>query len=123
MTKQRAVILEVIRSSDSHYTAEEIFSLSKDRLPSISRATVYNNLAALIDEGHIRRITGDAGRDRYDKAYTPHAHKVCILCDKTWDFSLDGFDTLLFNTVGADYESYELKVRCVCEDCKKKRNN
>ncbi len=118
MTKQRAAILDVIRSAESHYTAEEIFLLSKKKLPTISRATVYNNLAALVEEKHIRRITGDGGADRYDRAYTPHAHKVCTVCDRTWDFTLDGFDTLLFNTVGADYESYELKVRCVCDDCK-----
>ena len=120
MTKQRAAILDVIRSAKSHYTAEEIFLLSKEKLPTISRATVYNNLAALIEEKHIRRITGDSGADRYDSAYTPHAHMVCTVCDKTWDFTLDGFDTLLFNTVGTDYESYELKVRCVCENCKRR---
>ena len=48
MTKQREAILNVICSDKCHHTAEEIFELAKLRLPGISRATVYNNLHALI---------------------------------------------------------------------------
>ena len=47
MTKQRAVILEVLRSDKCHHTAEEIFELARLKLPGISLATVYNNLRAL----------------------------------------------------------------------------
>ena len=59
MTKQRAVILEVLRSDKCHHTAEEIFELAKQILPTISRATVYNNLHSLEEEQFIRKISGD----------------------------------------------------------------
>ena len=56
MTRQRAAILEVIRSDKCHHTADEIFELAKLKLPTLSRATVYNNLHTLEDEQIIRRM-------------------------------------------------------------------
>lgn len=117
MTKQRQTILEVIRSDMCHHTAEEIFILSKERLPGISRATVYNNLKALEEAKLIRRITGDGLSDRYDNSYTPHGHLLCERCGRVWDFGIDGFDDIILNAIGVDFDSYELKVRHVCNDC------
>ena len=47
-----------------HHTADEIFALAKEKLPGISRATVYNNLKTLESARLIRRITGEALSDR-----------------------------------------------------------
>ena len=118
MTKQRAVILEVIRSDMCHHTAEEIFVLAKERLPGISRATVYNNLKALEVEKIIRKITGDGLSDRYDNSYIPHGHLLCERCGKVRDFNLENFDRLISDAIGSDFNSYELKVRHLCDDCK-----
>ena len=118
MTKQRAVILEVIRSDMCHHTADEIFSLAKEKLPGISRATVYNNLKTLEAEKLIRRITGDSLSDRYDNSYIPHGHMICEDCGKVRDFNLVGFDRQLSDAIGSDFNSYELKVRYVCDECK-----
>ena len=119
MTKQRAVILDVIRSDKCHHTADEIYRLAKERLPGLSLATVYNNLKALEMEKLIRRITGDGARDRYDSSFVPHGHLVCPRCDRVVDFDIDGFDSILLNAVGAQFDSYELKVRCVCRECER----
>ena len=121
MTKQRAVILEVIRSDMCHHTAEEIFNLAKERLPGISRATVYNNLKVLEAEKFIRRITGDGLSDRYDNSYIPHGHMICEDCGQVRDFDLSGFDKQLSDAIGSDFSSYELKVRYVCDECKSQR--
>ncbi len=118
MTKQRAVILEVIRSDMCHHTADEIFTLAKERLPGISRATVYNNLKALENEKLIRRITGDGLSDRYDNSYIPHGHMICEECGRVRDFNLRNFDKLLSDAIGSEFNSYELKVRYLCDECK-----
>ena len=118
MTKQRAVILEVIRSDMCHHTADEIFKLAKERLPGISRATVYNNLKVLEAEKLIRKITGDGLSDRYDNSYIPHGHLLCEICGKVKDFDLENFDGLISDAIGSDFNSYELKVRYVCDACK-----
>ena len=118
MTKQRAVILEVLRSDKCHHTAEELFELAKEKMPSISRATVYNNLHALEEEQIIRRISGDGGPDRYDNAFAPHGHLVCISCGRVLDFNVPCIDDILEECIGTKAESYELKVRGLCESCR-----
>ena len=118
MTKQRAVILEVIRSDMCHHTADEIFALAKEKLPGISRATVYNNLKTLEAAKLIRRITGDSLSDRYDNSYIPHGHMICECCGKVSDFNLRNFDKQLSDAIGSDFSSYELKVRYTCDECR-----
>ena len=118
MTRQRAVILEVMRSDMCHHTAEEIFSLAKEKLPSISRATVYNNLKSLEEEQVIRRINGEDGIARYDKSYIPHGHLFCINCKKIYDFSIPDFSNTIMGYTDAVIDSYELSARGICPTCK-----
>ena len=118
MTKQRAVILEVLRSDKCHHTAEEIFELAKQKLPLISRATVYNNLHSLEEERIIRKISGDGGPDRYDNSYIPHGHLVCTLCGGVFDVDFPGVEDIIEKQLGYPAESYELKVRGRCDGCK-----
>lgn len=117
VTKQRAIILEVIRSDMCHHTADEIFALAKERLPGISKATVYNNLKFLESEKLIRRITGDSLSDRYDNSYIPHGHMICEKCGGIKDFNIAGFDKQISDAIGSKFNSYELKVRYLCDGC------
>ena len=118
MTRQRALILDIIRSDKCHHTAEEIFSMARERMPTISRATVYNNLHSLEAERIIRRISGDGSSDRYDNAFVPHGHLVCIGCDKMTDFDLPELNREISEKLGEPADSYELKVRYLCPDCR-----
>ena len=118
MTRQRAIILEVLRSDKCHHTAEELFELAKKKMPTISRATVYNNLHSLEEEQIIRRISGDGGADRYDNAFIPHGHLICTECGAVTDIDVPGIDDMLSECIGAKAESYELKVRGRCSRCK-----
>ena len=122
MTKQRAAILDIIRSDKAHHTADEIFRLARQRLPGISLATVYNNLRVLEDMGLIRRITAERDADRYDGSFIPHGHVVCEECGKMWDFNVDGLDGLLSEAIGSEYSSYELKVRSLCDRCRRNKD-
>ena len=119
MTRQRAVILEVLQSDKCHHTADEIFALAKERLPGISRATVYNNLKALEKERLIRRITAESTKDRFDGAFVPHGHLFCTVCECVRDFSIPELEQTLSDIAMDDIESYELKVRYVCPECKR----
>ena len=118
MTKQRAIILEVLRSDKCHHTAEELFQLAKAKMPSISRATVYNNLHSLEAEKIIRKISGDGGPDRYDNSFIPHGHLVCTVCGRVSDVDLPGIEAILLGSVGSDIDSFEVKVRGRCARCK-----
>lgn len=118
MTKQRAIILEVLRSDKCHHTAEELYQLAKEKMPSISRATVYNNLHSLEKEQIIRKISGDGGPDRYDNSFIPHGHLICTVCGGVSDVDLPGIEAILLESVGSDVDSFEIKVRGRCARCK-----
>lgn len=119
MTKQRQAVLQVLRRTGGHLSAEEIFRLAKEELPTISRATVYNNLHAMEEEKSIRRITVD-GADLYDKAYTPHPHLICETCGKVEDIPLPWLDENLAKTLGEVPASYEFKIHYICPACRGK---
>jgi Fe2+ or Zn2+ uptake regulation protein len=124
MTRQRAAILEVIRSDRCrHYTAEEIFELAKEKLPTISRATVYNNLHSLEEEQVIRRITGEDGSARYDSSFIPHGHLYCSSCGQITDFTIPNFNEVLGERADCIVDSYELKIRGICKECKIANNS
>ena len=118
MTKQRALVLDIVRSAKCHYTAEEVFERAKLVLPGISRATVYNNLHALEREEMIRRIRGEDLSDRYDSSFTPHGHLFCTVCHGILDFEIETLPDELVKITDGTIDSYELKVRYVCSACR-----
>ena len=120
MTKQRAVILDIIRDGAFHRTADEIFAIAKVMLPGISRATVYNNLHALCEERIIRKISGDGGADRYDRAYEPHGHLFCTGCGEIIDISMQEFSRDIEKRIPCKVESFEIKIKGLCERCRLK---
>ena len=119
ITKQREAILQIIRSAEEHYTADELLVEVKKVMPTISRATVYNTLHYLEDKREILRITGEDGKDRYDKSYVPHGHLICRECGVITDLNLPKVANMIKREVGA-YDSYELKVRYICPTCLEK---
>src|SRR3989449_8037823 len=47
LTRQRRIILEVVRTTDAHPTAASVYRRVRRRLPRVSLATVYRNLRTL----------------------------------------------------------------------------
>ena len=78
MTKQRELILAIVRDNPSHLTAEDVFDLARQQMPTIVRATVYNNLNYLSENGLIRRVRMHGGPDRFDGVLEPHEHLVVV---------------------------------------------
>lgn len=88
-TRQRGVILEILRESREHPTAEAIYREARRVLPNISLGTVYRNLNFLRDQGSVREIRpNEGGSSRFDGADTPHTHFHCIHCNALLDISL-----------------------------------
>ncbi|HJM85776.1 MAG TPA: transcriptional repressor, partial [Candidatus Marinimicrobia bacterium] len=51
---QKETIREIVKSTDSHPTADWIFQRAKRKIPNISLGTVYRNLKHLAAEGFLR---------------------------------------------------------------------
>jgi len=74
MTKQRQEIYRILIEQRDHPTANEVFMRAKDRLPTISLATVYNCLEALVQHGIIRQVNFERESSRYCPNLSEHAH-------------------------------------------------
>ena len=85
MTRQRAVILEELRKVKTHPTADELYSIVRERLPRISLGTVYRNLDFLADTGEIRRLEAAGTTKRFDGDISWHQHVRCIHCGRIGD--------------------------------------
>ena len=123
LTKQREVVLQVIRDSDNHLTANEVFDEAKGLLPTISFATVYNSLRFLKDAGHIAEIQFGNGASRFDKMTSRHDHAICVKCGKLVDMELELPSELVelaekFSKF--KLESIELTLRGLCPNCNQK---
>jgi Fe2+ or Zn2+ uptake regulation protein len=122
MRKYKELITNILRESDSHLTAEEIFFRAKKVEPSIALATVYNNLNALRKENEIRKISVYGQPERYDKTAVPHAHLICQKCQKITDAPFDDFSGLIEKRLGINVTTYDLNVYYICENCRKTDN-
>ena len=69
-TKQRQLILEAVRATNSHPTADELFQMIRRKLPTISLATVYRNLNFLSEIGEIRKLAMPGMPDRLTGGWT-----------------------------------------------------
>ena len=118
MSKYGEQILQIILNSREHPTAEHIFMEMKNNNSKVVQATVYNNLKTLLQEGKIIRITEPGCPDRYDNT-TRHDHIICSRCGKLADIRLEDMTESIEKQLGYEIESYELKVRYICRDCKK----
>ncbi len=122
LTRQREVVLRVVRESCAHLTANEVFAAAKALLPTISFATVYNSLRYLKEAGHIAEIQFGSGASRFDGITARHDHAICNRCGKLVDLELDHHDELMKRAAvfsNFEPESLEFTLRGVCPDCQK----
>ena len=120
LTPQRQVVLRVVRGTEAHLTAAEIYDAARALLPSISYATVYNSLRFLRDEGLISEITFGNSASRYDRETGRHDHAVCTECGRLTDFDLSEAAALLKLAARRSKfkpQSVHLTLYGLCPDC------
>ncbi len=98
---QKETIREIVKSTDSHPTADWIFQRAKRKIPNISLGTVYRNLKHLAAEGFLRGICDD-NSTHYDWNTTSHDHLKCSICGDLIDVHL--LDDGIRKTVKKNYK-------------------
>ncbi len=121
-TEQRKKIIEFLRHSKDHPTAEMIFNELKKQMPNISMGTIYRNLNILIYQGKVHEVyTGDAKR-HFDGNPTPHSHFICERCGKIYDIekSISQFEIeSIQRSIPHHIFRYKLEFYGICSECSK----
>ncbi len=76
-SRQREEILNIVRATKTHPTADWVYEQTRQILPSISLGTVYRNLNLLAEEGIIQRLVFEDGKVHFDGNVHEHHHFLC----------------------------------------------
>jgi Fe2+ or Zn2+ uptake regulation protein len=124
MTKQRREVYEVLMEERDHPTATEVFMRAKERMPSISLATVYNCLETMNQCGLVKKVNLDRSPSRYCANLKEHGHFYCESCGHVEDISLkpqaeaqSGFSRMWKLPKGAVVDHFEVAIRGTCPAC------
>ena len=101
-------------------TAEEVKSALDQKETGIGLATVDRNLNLLVQEGVIRKYTGE-GYNFYDGNPAPHDHLRCTKCGKMIDLGEMPYDSCPDKKVekftGGKVFSHVTIFEGICKDC------
>jgi len=121
MTSQRRVVAEVLDGDHVHLTADEVHGRAVQRLPEISRATVYNTLRELVSLDEVIEVATDGRAKRYDpNAHHPHQHLVCSNCGTIRDVHPTGDPLAALpeqERFGFTMSEVEVTYRGLCPSC------
>lgn len=87
-SRQRDMIMEFLKSTKSHPTADEVYRNVKQKEPDISLGTVYRNLNLLADNNMILRLHMNDGIDHFDADISEHHHLYCRECKRVYDLEM-----------------------------------
>jgi Fur family transcriptional regulator, peroxide stress response regulator len=119
-SRQRDRILELLRQTSTHPTANWIYGRLRREFPSLSMGTVYRNLGLLVEQGVVNRIDFGSTFDRYEAKISPHHHFICERCGSVTDLEVPVEDTLtrrLRDATGLAVTRHEIRLYGVCEKC------
>lgn len=116
-TVQRQHVYDVLLQTRDHPTAEEVFMRTKQVIPDISMATVYNCLDALVKCNLVRQVNVDRGATRYCPNMRKHSHFYCDECGGVFDIELPERTELLRLPVGFKASHFDISFRGTCPHC------
>jgi Fur family transcriptional regulator, peroxide stress response regulator len=80
LTKQREEVFGMLLQKRDHPTAAELFLRAKRHMPSISLATIYNCLDALVACDLVKQVHVERAATRYCANLEDHSHFYCESC-------------------------------------------
>ena len=124
--RKRDAILNCLRGTDVHPSAEWIHEELKSDHSDISLATVYRNLALFKQQGLIQSLGTVNGTERFDGNTAPHVHFICTGCSRIMDLAgiqaPENLRTAVEFTTGGRVDICQLSFTGLCDQCLPKTN-
>ena len=119
--RKRNAILECLKNTQAHPSAETLFQMLHEEHPDISLATVYRNLTLFKNQGLIQSLGTVNGIERFDGNTMPHVHFICGTCNSVLDLpELDPPESLCSaaaKATGGQVTGCQLIFTGTCQDC------
>ena len=119
--RKRNAILECLRSTTAHPSADMVHEMLQAEHPDISLATVYRNLALFKQQGLISSVCTVKGIERFDGNTDTHVHFICENCDAVSDLHQIHIPETLGDEVtgcsGNQMHSCQMTISGICSEC------
>ena len=120
-SRQRERILQLLRETDTHPSADWLYARMKDEFPKLSLGTVYRNISILIGQGLVQKIHFGSTFDRFEANPIPHYHLICEKCGRIEDFTLPIYDEInqkADNQTDFKINRHRIEFYGLCSECK-----
>lgn len=120
---KRQAILDCLRGTTVHPTAEWVYHQLKAQYPNLSLGTVYRNLVQLKEAGTILSMGVVAGEEHFDGNTHLHGHAMCIRCGRIDDVPVTEEMKQAMQEVAkaTAFEIHLPQFAGLCPDCKNKQ--
>ena len=122
-SRQREAILNVLKNTKTHPSANAVYEAVRLQIPNISLGTVYRNLNLLVAIGDIIKLDCGDGFERFDGKTCTHYHFICRECGRVWDIDIpqfEGIENMVPETFGGMIEGHSAYFYGKCDECVKK---
>ncbi|MCT4563054.1 MAG: transcriptional repressor [Maledivibacter sp.] len=112
---QRIKILEYLIQNKNHPTVDMIYQELVNRIPTLSKTTVYNTLKLFVDKKIVALINIEDNETRYDVDTTFHGHFKCKKCNEVYDIKTEM--PILKDMDDFQIDEYHLYLKGICKKC------
>ena len=121
--RKRDAILNCVRATTTHPSAEWVYENVRTQMPDISLATVYRNLSLFKEQGLIRSLGTVNGVERFDGNTEPHVHFICTQCGGVQDLPEisvpEELNSAVARSSGGRVDNCQLSFTGICGECRK----
>jgi Fur family transcriptional regulator, peroxide stress response regulator len=118
VTPQRLGLLSIMHTH-GHVNVEDLFFHIKKSFASISLATLYKNINAMLENKLISEVKIPNRKAKYEIAKPPHIHMLCRSCHAFNDLKLDLDELVATASLKSHYKIEETNIILsgLCEHC------
>lgn len=133
LTIPREAIIEVLRSTLDHLSAEDIYMKTHKKYPAIGLTTIYRTLELLAQMKMVVKFDFGDGRSRYELSEEygtkkHHHHLICTRCTKIIDYTdfvdeelelIEKTEKRLSKKYNFQPSGHMISFTGLCSECKK----
>jgi Fur family peroxide stress response transcriptional regulator len=123
-SRQREIILELLRNNPYHPSVEWIYRRVREEMPRVSLGTIYRNLDVLAALGLIQRVSFGEDRERFEANVGEHYHFICERCRQITDLEMPvdlSLNRRASRYGGRSVKRHRIVFYGICASCRMKK--
>ncbi len=121
VTPQRIAIVDELHKH-GHMNIDSLYQVLLVKFPSISLATIYKNINAMIEKVFVDEVKIEHKKSVFELSKKDHAHTICSTCGEIedMDFSLQNLMKEVASNSSFEIEKTSLCFTGICKTCASK---